>query len=42
MAWSDKSVEADSVDLQNEWTSTGAEVTAQVNFDLLWDRTQEA
>ena len=37
-----ESVEADSVDLQNEWTSTGAEVTAQVNFDLLRDWTQEA
>ena len=37
-----ESVEADSVDLQNEWTSTGAEVTAQVNFDLLRDRTLEA
>ena len=35
-------MEADSVDLQNEWTSTGAEVTARVNFDLLRDRTQEA
>ena len=30
-----ESVEADSVDLQNEWTSTGTEVMAQVNFDLL-------
>ena len=37
-----ESVEADSVDLQNEWTSTGAEVTAWVNFDLLRDRTLEA
>ena len=37
-----ESVEVDSVDLQNKWTSTGAEVTAWVNFDLLWDRTQEA
>ena len=37
-----ESVEADSVDLQNEWTSTGAEVTAWVNFDLLQDRTREA
>ena len=37
-----ESVEADSVDLQNEWTSTGAEVTARVNFDLLRDRTLEA
>ena len=37
-----ESVEADSVDLQNEWTSTGAEVTVRVNFDLLRDRTQEA
>ena len=37
-----ESVEADSIDLQNEWTSTGAEVTAWVNFDLLRDRTQEA
>ena len=35
-------MEADSVDLQNEWTSTGAEVTAWVNFDLLRDRTLEA
>ena len=30
-----ESVEADSVDLQNEWTSTSTEVTAWVNFDLL-------
>ena len=37
-----ESVEADSVDLQNEWTSTGTEVTARVNFDLLWDQTLEA
>ena len=37
-----ESVEADSIDLQNEWTSTCAEVTAQVNFDLLWDRILEA
>ena len=37
-----ESVEADSVDLQNEWTSTGAEVTAQVNFHLLQDWTLEA
>ena len=37
-----ESVEADSIDLQNEWTSTGAEVTARVNFDLLRDRTLEA
>ena len=37
-----ESVEADSVDLQNEWTSTGTEVTAWVNFDLLRDRTLEA
>ena len=37
-----ESVEADSVDLQNEWTSTGAEVMAWVNFDLLRDRTLEA
>ena len=37
-----ESVEADSVDLQNEWTSTGAEVTAWVNFDLLRGRTLEA
>ena len=37
-----ESVEADSVDLQNEWTSTDAEVTARVNFDLLRDRTLEA
>ena len=37
-----ESVEVDSVDLQNEWTSIGAEVTARVNFDLLWDRTLEA
>ena len=37
-----ESVEADSVDLQNEWTLTGTEVTVWVNFDLLWDRTQEA
>ena len=37
-----ESVEADSVDLQNEWTLTGAEVTARVNFDLLRDRTLEA
>ena len=35
-------MEADSVDLQNEWTSTGAEVTVWVNFDLLRDRTLEA
>ena len=35
-------MEADSIDLQNEWTSTGAEVTAWVNFDLLRDRTLEA
>ena len=37
-----ESVEVDSVDLQNEWTSTGAEVTARVNFDLLRGRTLEA
>ena len=37
-----ESVEADSVNLQNEWTSTSAEVTVWVNFDLLWDRTLEA
>ena len=37
-----ESVEADSVDLQNEWTLTGAEVTVRVNFDLLRDRTLEA
>ena len=37
-----ESVEADSVDLQNEWTSTGAEVTVRINFDLLRDRTLEA
>ena len=37
-----ESVEADSVNLQNEWTSTGAEVMAWVNFDLLRDRTLEA
>ena len=37
-----ESVEADSVDLQNEWTSTGAEVMAWVNFDLLWGQTLEA
>ena len=37
-----ESVEADSVDLQNEWTSTGTEVTVRVNFDLLRDRTLEA
>ena len=37
-----ESVEVDSVDLQNEWTSTGAEVTARVNFDLLQGRTLEA
>ena len=37
-----ESVEADSVDLQNEWTLTGAEVTAWVNFDLLRGRTLEA
>ena len=37
-----ESVEADSVDLQNEWTSTGAEVTARVNLDLLRDQTLEA
>ena len=35
-------MEADSIDLQNEWTSTGAEVMVWVNFDLLRDRTQEA
>ena len=35
-------MEADSVDLQNEWTSTGAEVMVRVNFDLLRDRTLEA
>ena len=35
-------MEADSVDLQNEWTLTGAEVTARVNFDLLRDQTLEA
>ena len=35
-------MEADSVDLQNEWTSTSAEVTVRVNFDLLRDRTLEA
>ena len=35
-------MEADSVDLQNEWTSTGAEVTARVNFDLLRGWTLEA
>ena len=35
-------MEADSVDLQNEWTSTGAEVTAWITFDLLKDRTLEA
>ena len=35
-------MEADPVDLQNEWTSTGAEVMARVNFDLLRDRTLEA
>ena len=34
-------MEADSVDLQNEWTSTGAEVTVRVNFDLLRDWTLE-
>ena len=37
-----ESVEADSVNLQNEWTLTGAEVMAWVNFDLLRDRTLEA
>ena len=37
-----ESVEANSVDLQNEWTSTSTEVTARVNFDLLRDRTLEA
>ena len=37
-----ESVEADSVDLQNGWTSTGAEVTARVNFDLLQGRMLEA
>ena len=37
-----ESVEADSVDLQNEWTSTGTEVKVRVNFDLLRDRTLEA
>ena len=36
-----ESVEADSIDLQNEWTSTGAEVMTQVNFDLLQGRTLE-
>ena len=35
-------MEADSIDLQNEWTSTGTEVTARVNFDLLRDQTLEA
>ena len=35
-------MEADSVDLQNEWTLTGAEITVWVNFDLLQDRTLEA
>ena len=37
-----ESVEADSIDLQNEWTSTSAGVTVQVNFDLLQGRTLEA
>ena len=37
-----ESVEADSIDLQNEWTSTGAGVMVRVNFDLLRGRTLEA
>ena len=35
-------MEADSVDLQNEWTLTGTEVTVWVNFDLLQGWTLEA
>ena len=37
-----ENVEVDSIDLQNEWTLTGTEVTAWVNFDLLGDLTLEA
>ena len=37
-----ESDEADSVDLQNEWTLTGTEVTVWVNFDLLRGQTLEA